>query len=129
MADLLPIHGLYNGTAVIAYFRTSDVYGETGGVGAKVGIRKIKEADLTGSEEILPVKEAMRVGLLSRIGVRYKTSAGIKKSAKILCRNTFLSKVFSEVAADQLGGVNYSIGGESRGTITVTHNLRRASYY
>jgi hypothetical protein len=25
----LPIHGLYNGTAVIAYFRTSDLYGET----------------------------------------------------------------------------------------------------
>jgi hypothetical protein len=29
MADLLPIHGIYNGTAVIAYFRTSDLYGET----------------------------------------------------------------------------------------------------
>jgi hypothetical protein len=129
MADLLPIHAIYNGTTVAAYFRTSDVYGETGGISSKVGIKKVKEADITGAEEILPIKEAMRVGLISRIGIRYKTSAGVKKSARILCRNTFLSKVFGEVPADQLDNLDYKVGTETKGKIDQVHNLRRASYY
>jgi hypothetical protein len=129
MADLLPIHAIYNGTTVAAYFRTSDVYGETGGVGAKVGIKKVKDADITGSEEILPIKEAMRVGLISRIGIRYKTTAGVKKSAKLLCRNTFIGKVFGELPADQLDDVDYKVGTVSKGKIYTVHNLRRASYY
>ena len=129
MADLLPVHALYNGTTVVAYFRTSNVYLETGGIGSKVGIKKVKDADLTGTEEILPVKEAMRVGLISRLGIRYKNAAGKKKNAKILCANKYLSKIFGDLPADQLAGVAYSVNGEARGTIVTAHTLRRASAY
>jgi hypothetical protein len=130
MADLLPLHAIYDGTTPRAYFRTSDVYGETGGVSAKVGIKKVKLADITGEEECLPVKEALRVGLLNRITIRYKTSAGKKKSAKLLVRNkTFMSKLFGDVPADTLTGVAYSVGGAARGTIERVGIARRAHNY
>ncbi len=129
MAEILPIHGLVDGSLITAYFRTSDVYSETGGVGAKVSIKKIKEADLTGNEEILPVKEAIRAGLVARIGVRYKDAAGKKKSAKVLCANKKLGDIFGDTPAGKLDGVDYSVNGTSKGKIFTAHNLRRASNY
>jgi hypothetical protein len=70
MADLIPVHALVLEGVIYHYFRTSDVYLETGGLGAKVGIKKIKEADLNGNEEIVPVKELLRSGAMHRIGIR-----------------------------------------------------------
>lgn len=129
MTALLPVHAIYDGTTPRAYFRTSDVYGETGGLGQKVGIKKVKEADLTGGEEILPVKEALRVALLSRITIRYKTTAGIRKSGKILVRDKFMAKIFGDLPADTLAGVDYKIGAVSKGTIKSIGIARRATNY
>jgi hypothetical protein len=130
MAAILPVHAIYDGTNVRAYFRTSDVYGESGGISAKVGIKKVKLEDLGGSEEILTVKECLRVGLLNRITIRYKTSAGKAKSAKLLVRTaTYMGKLFSDTPADTLTGVTYSVGGETRGTISRIGIARKASNY
>jgi hypothetical protein len=131
MADLLPVHGLYEGTTLVAYFRTSDVYGETGGVGAKVSIKKIKDADLTGKETIVPVKELLRTADLMRIGIRYKTSAGKRKSAKLLASRAAVGKLFATgtVGADKLEGTNYKVGGTDKGSIVNIGYLRRATTY
>jgi hypothetical protein len=130
MADLLPLHAIYDGTTPRAYFRTSDVYGETGGISVKVGIKKVKAADITGEEEVLPVKEALRVGLLNRITIRYEAPGGKRKSAKLLVRNkTFMSKLFGDVPADTLTGVAYTIAGVSKGTIKRVGIARRAHSY
>jgi hypothetical protein len=128
MADLLPIHAVYDGTTVRAYFRTSDVYGETGGLGQKVGIKKVKLTDLTGAEEILAIKEALRVSLLSRIHIRYKKADGKKAAAKILVRTSLLSLVFGDVATDKLTGVTYSVNGTNKGTIETVGTGRRAHF-
>jgi hypothetical protein len=129
MAALLPVHAIYDGTNVRAYFRTSDVYGETGGVSAKVGIKKVKETDLTGEEEILFIKEALRVGLLVRISARYQTANGKRKSCKLLVRNTYMTKLFGDVPADTLTGVAYKVGTDNKGTIKTVGIARRASFY
>lgn len=130
MADLLPVHGIYSGTTVKHYFRTSDVYGESGGVGSKVGIKKIAETALTGVEEIIPVKELLRTGALVRIGVRYKNSANKRKSARVLVSNPFISKLFGDVPADKLEGVPYQIGAAAaKGNITSIGMIRRATAY
>jgi hypothetical protein len=131
MADLLPVHGLYEGTTVKAYFRTSDVYGETGGVGGKVGIKKIKDADLTGKETIVPVKELLRTADLMRIGVRYKTSAGKRKSAKLLASRAAVGRLFADggTASDKLEGTSYKVGSADKGSIVQIGYLRRATTY
>jgi hypothetical protein len=130
MADLLPVHGIYNGTTVLAYFRTSDVYGLTGGISEKVKIKKIDPASLSGDERIYPVKELLRTADLIRIAVRYKDSTGKRKSARILCAGTALSGVFGDVPAQTLTGVPYKIGaGASRGNITGVGLIRRATTY
>lgn len=129
MADLLPVHAIVEGTTIKGYIRTSDVYGESGGVSSKVGIKKVKDTDLTGAEEILPVKEALRTGLISRIGIRYKTSAGKKKSAKLLAKTSTLSGLFGDTAANKLDNVAYNVGGQARGTISTVNIPRRASFY
>ena len=130
MADLLPVHGLLDGGTVKHYFRTSDVYGESGGVGAKVGIRKIKEADLTGAEEIIPVKELLRTGAMLRIGIRYKNSANKRKSAKLLISNGSVAKLFGTVPADKLEGTPYKIGtATAKGNIVNIGMIRRAFTY
>ena len=129
MADLLPVHGLINGSLVVHYFRTSDVYGETGGIGAKVSIKKIKEDDLTGKEEIIPVKELLRTGALLRIGIRYKTSAGKRASAKLLTANASMVKLFGDTTTDKLEGETYKVGTASKGTIVNIGMIRRASTY
>jgi hypothetical protein len=129
MADLLPVHAIYDGTTPKYFFRTSDVYGETGGVGAKVGIKKVKDVDLTGKEEIMPVKELLRTGILFRLGVRYKTTTGKRKSARLLVRNTFMSKLFTDNAPEKLEGVQYKVGTSERGSIVQIGMIRRATSY
>jgi hypothetical protein len=131
MADLLPVHGLLDGGTVKVYFRTSDVYGETGGVGAKVGIRKIKDADLTGKETIVPVKELLRTADLMRIGIRYKNSANKRKSAKLLASRPAVGKLFADgtAGADKLEGSSYKVGGVEKGSIVQIGYLRRATTY
>jgi hypothetical protein len=128
MTDLLPVHQLGTG-ADVQYFRSSDVYGETGGVGAKVGIKKVKDVDLTGSEVIVPVKELLRTGDLFRIGIKYKNTAGKAKTAKLLVTRASFAKIFGTVAADTLEGTNYKIAGTTKGSINNVHGLRRATTY
>jgi hypothetical protein len=129
MADLLPVHKV--GTAPDQqYFRSSDVYGESGGIGAKVGIVKVKDVDLTGKETIVPVKELLRTSDLFRISIRYKNSAGKNKSAKILVSRDSMSKIFGNTPADKLEGAPYKIGTQAaKGNIVSIGGLRRATTY
>lgn len=130
MADLLPVHGIYNGTTVKHYFRTSDVYGETGGIGAKVKIKKIPDATLLGTETIVPVKELLRNGELMRIGIRYKNAANKRKSARLLATAPAVSSIFGDVPADKLEGVAYKIGAAApKGNIISVGMIRRATTY
>lgn len=130
MADLLPVHSVSDGSTVIAYFRTSDVYGETAGIGAKVNIKKVPVANLSGDEIIVPVKELLRTADLIRIGVRYKDASNRRKSARILCGGASISAVFGPTAANNLTGVAYKIGaGASRGNIVSVGLIRRATTY
>lgn len=131
MAALIPLHALVNGPLILHYFRTSDVYRESAGLGAKVGIKKIAEADVNGSEEVVPVKELIRSGAMERITIRYKNAAGFRKSARVLVNRLKLPAVFGDVAADTLTGVEYKLGAETaaRGTILSVGQQRRASYY
>lgn len=129
MADLIPVHAIYEGTTPKYFFRTSDVYGETGGVGEKVGIKKVKDADLTGKEEIMPVKELLRTGQLFRLGIRYKNSTGKRKSARVLVRNTYMTKLFADNGAEKLEGVQYKVGISDRGSIVQIGMIRRATSY
>lgn len=130
MAELLPVHALLNGTAVDGYFRTSDVYGETGGIGAKVGIKKVKDVDLTGKERILTVKELLRTADLQRIGIRYKDASGKRKSARILVSGKKLQNIFGDTPADKLEGVSYKVGEKpAKGNIVSIGQIRRATTY
>ena len=131
MADLIPIHALFDGAVILHYFRTSDVYGTSGGLGVKVGIKKIAEEDVTGSEEIVPVKELIRSGAMQRISIRYKNSAGARKSAKILVNQVKLAGVFGVDATQKLTGVVYKLESDTvaRGQITSIGQSRRANYY
>ena len=129
MATILPIHAIYDGTTIKGYIRTSDVYGESGALGIKVGIKKVKEVDLTGEELIIPVKEGLRVALISRITIRYKTSSGARKSAKILVAKKRMAAVFGDLPADNLTNTEYKIGTVVRGTIKSIGIARRATNY
>jgi hypothetical protein len=129
MADLLPVHAIYDGSNISAYFRSSDVYGETGGLGGKVGIKKVKDADLTGKEVVVPVKELLRTGSLQRIAIGYKNSAGKRKTGKILLSKKRASAVFGDVPADKLEGVTYSVNGKTKGPIDHIGQIRRATTY
>ena len=130
MADLLPVHATFNGTTVKNYFRTSDVYGTTGGVGAKVKIKKVDPTTLSGDEVIVPVKELLRTAELTRIGIRYKDAAGKRKSARILVSGAALSGVFGDLPADTLTGTPYKIAeAAAKGTIVSVAQIRRATTY
>jgi hypothetical protein len=130
MADLLPVHAIYEGSNPKYYFRTSDVYGESGGIGGKVGIKKVPVANLLGNEELIPVKELLRTGTLLRIGIRYKDSNNKRKSAKLLVSQAFVAKLFGEVAAEKLEGQAYKIGnGNSKGNIDSIGMIRKAHTY
>jgi uncharacterized protein YwbE len=129
MADLLPVHKTGAG-ADLQYFRTSDVYGESGGIGVKVGITKMKDAELTGKETIVPVKELLRTSDLFRIGIKYKNTAGKSKTAKILVSRDLMSKLFGTTPAEKLEGTPYKIGAAAaKGNINGIHGLRRATTY
>lgn len=130
MADLLPIHGIFNGTTVLAYFRSSDVYGISGGIGSKVGIKKIDPNTLSGDERIYAVKELLRTADLIRIGIRYKNPANKRKSARLLCSGTAIARVFGDVPAETLTGVSYKIGDKPpKGNIVSVGLIRRATSY
>lgn len=130
MADLLPIHQVTDGATVVAFFRTSDVYGESAGIGAKVNIKKVPLANLSGDEIITPVKELLRTADLLRLNVRYKDTAGKRKSAKILCGGASISAVFGSVAANTLTNVPYKIGTQApKGNIIAVGLSRRATSY
>ena len=129
MADLLPIHGIYNGAVITDYIRTSDVYGETGDMQTKVGIKRIKDADLSGNEVIVPVKEVLRTGAVVRITIRYKTTAGKKKSARLLVNKLKMPGVFGETPANTLENVQYKVGTVAKGAITSVGIGRRATSY
>lgn len=130
MADLLPIHGIVNGSLITHYFRTSDVYGESGGIGDKVKIKKIAAANLSGDEVIVPVKELIRTGDLQRIGIRYKNSANKRKSARVLVSNLAIAGVFGDTPANTLTGVPYKIGAATaKGNIVSVGQIRRATTY
>lgn len=131
MAALIPIHALMNGSLVLSYFRTSDVYRETGGLGDKVGIKKVAEADITGIEELVPVKELIRCGAMERITVRYKNALGYRRSARVLVNRLKIPSVFGDVPLGQLTGTDYKLGSDlvARGQIISVGQQRRASYY
>jgi hypothetical protein len=130
MADLLPVHQVMDGSTVVAFFRTSDVYGETGGIGAKVNIKKVPLASLSGDEIIVPVKELLRTADLIRVSAKYKDSTGKRKSARILCGGASISAIFGPTPANTLTGTAYKIGaGASRGNIVSVGLLRRATAY
>lgn len=131
MASLIPIHALTNGSLILSYFRTSDVYRETGGLGDKVGIKKIAENDITGIEELVPVKELIRCGAMERITIRYRSTLGYRRSARILVNRLKLPGVFGDIAANQLTGTDYKLGSDlvARGQIISVGQQRRASYY
>jgi hypothetical protein len=130
MADLLPVHSVSEGATVKAYFRTSDVYGETGGIGAKVNIKKVAVANLSGDEIITPVKELLRTADLIRIGVRYKDSNNKRKSARVLCGGGAITAIFGDTPGNTLTGVPYKIGANSaKGNIVSVGLIRRATTY
>jgi len=130
MADLLPVHGLLDGSVVTNYFRTSDVYGESGGLGQKVNIRKIAPDDLLGTETIVPVKELLRVGKLLRIGIRYQSDKSRRKSARVLVGVGAIPDIFGLLPTERLEGVEYKIGTDTaKGNITAIGMIRRATTY
>ncbi len=105
------------------YFKTSDAYQELKTV---TGIEKI--ADPTGTEEVVPVKELLRTGVLWRIGIRYKDSSGKKKSASLLVAQAKLSEIFGENAAGKLEDKNYKLGTVLKGKIESIAGKRRATF-
>ena len=131
MAAILPVHALVNGGVILHYFRTSDAYRETGGLGERVGIKKVKDADLNGNEEIISVKELIRSGAMSRIAVRYKNSFGYRRSARILVNALSMPGVFGDVPAKRLEGADYKLESDlvARGQIVGIGQIRRATYY
>jgi hypothetical protein len=106
------------------YFKTSDAYQELKTV---VGIEKV--ADPTGTEEVIPVKELLRTGILWRIGIRYKDSSGKKKSSHLLVSQTKLAEIFGENATGKLEDKNYKLGTVLKGKIESIAGIRRASFY
>ena len=105
------------------YFKTSDAYQV---IKTVVGIEKV--ADPKGTEEIMPVKELLRTGVLWRIGIRYKNSAGKMKTAHLLVAQGKLTDLFGENAAGKLEDKNYQIGSTVKGKIESIAGRRKASF-
>ena len=106
------------------YFKTSDAYQA---IKTVVGIEKI--ADPTGTEEIIPVKELLRTGVLWRIGIRYKDSGGKRKSAHLLVAQGKLAELFGDNAAGKLEDKNYQLGTTVKGKIESIAGRRKATFY
>lgn len=105
------------------YIKTSDAYAS---VKAQTGIEKV--ADPKGTEEVVPVKELLRTGIIWRIGIRYKDSGGKKKSAHLLVVKGKLSGLFGEVAGDQLEDKDYKLGEVVKGKIESIAGRRKATF-
>ena len=123
----LPVlHKVTYGTKAtdIYYVKTSDVYES---VKTICGLEKV--ADPTGTEEVMPVKELLRTGIIWRIGIRYKDSSGKKKSAHLLVARVKLAGVFGDEKASQLENKKYKIGTVEKGTIESVAGRRKATFY
>lgn len=105
------------------YIKTTDCYEA---IKAQTGIEKV--ADPTGTEEVMPVKELMRTGVVWRIGIRYKDSGGKRKSAHLLVVADKLSGIFGNTAANKLEDKEYKIGTTVKGKIEQIAGRRKASY-
>lgn len=105
------------------YIKTSDAYE---GLKAQTGIEKV--ADPKGDEEIIPVKELMRTGIIWRIGIRYKDSGGKRKSSHLLVVRGKLQGIFGEEAGGKLEDKQYKLAGTVKGTIEQVAGRRKASF-
>ncbi|AFY43759.1 hypothetical protein [Nostoc sp. PCC 7107] len=120
----LPVlHKVTIGEGEFYHIKTSDAYD---GLKDQTGIEKV--ADPTGTEEIMPVKELLRTGVLWRIGIRYKDSNGKRKSSHLLIVRTKLTGVFGTVAAGKLEDKTYKISGITKGTIEQVAGRRKATF-
>lgn len=120
----LPVlHKVTVGEGEFYYIKTSDAYDT---VKTQTGIEKV--ADPKGTEEVMPVKELLRTGVLWRIGIRYKNSSGKRKSATLLVVRTKLGAVFGNQAAGQLEDKQYKIGTVVKGTIEQVAGRRKATF-
>lgn len=106
------------------YIKTSDVYESLKTV---CGLEKV--ADPTGTEEVIPVKELLRTGILWRTGIRYKDSSGKKKSAHVLVARVKLPGVFGDEKSGQLEDKEYKIGTVKKGIIESVAGRRKATFY
>lgn len=112
------------GATEFYYIKTSDSYE---GIKSQTGLEKI--ADPTGAEEVVPVKELLRTGIIWRIGIRYKNSSGKMKSAKLLVVKGKVSGLFGENAADKLEDKDYKLSGVTKGKIERISGIRNATFY
>lgn len=120
----LPVlHKVTVGQGKFYYIKTSDVYDT---VKTQTGIEKV--ADPTGVEEVFPVKELIRTGVLWRIGIRYKNSSGKRKSATLLVTRGKLGGIFGDNAPDQLENKQYKVGAVVKGTIEQVAGRRKATF-
>ncbi|MDZ8056601.1 MAG: hypothetical protein RMX63_34860 [Aulosira sp. ZfuCHP01] len=106
------------------YIKTSDAYE---GIKAQTDIEKV--ADPLGTEEVMPVKELLRTGVIWRIGIRYKDSAGKRKSSHLLVCRTKLAGLFGNDAAGKLEDKTYKLAGTNKGTIEQISGRRKATFY
>ncbi|BBD69438.1 hypothetical protein NIES4072_32290 [Nostoc commune NIES-4072] len=112
------------GASDFYYILTSDAYE---GIKAQTGLEKV--ADPKGNEEVLPVKELLRTGILWRIGIRYKNSDGKMKSAKLLVVKGKVVGLFGDNAADQLEDKTYKLAGVDKGKIERISGIRKATFH
>lgn len=105
------------------YIKTSDAYE---GLKAQTGIEKV--ADPKGDEEIIPVKELMRTGIVWRIGIRYKDSGGKRKSAHLLVVRGKLQGIFGDTTEGKLEDKSYKLAGTVKGTIEQVAGRRKATF-
>ncbi|AVH73819.1 hypothetical protein [Nostoc sp. 'Lobaria pulmonaria (5183) cyanobiont'] len=106
------------------YIKTSDAYE---GIKAQTGLEKV--ADPKGTEEIIPVKELLRTGIVWRIGIRYKDSSGKRKSSHLLIVKGKLAGLFGDNAADQLEDKDYKLAGTVKGKIEAISGRRKATFF
>ncbi|BAY10305.1 hypothetical protein [Calothrix sp. NIES-2098] len=106
------------------YIKTSDAYE---GIKDQTGIEKV--ADPTGTEEVMPVKELLRTGVIWRIGIRYKDSGGKRKSSHLLICRVKLAGLFGTEATGKLEDKTYKLAGVTKGTIEQISGRRKATFY
>lgn len=112
------------GASDFYYVLTSDAYQ---GIKPQTGLEKV--ADPKGTEEVIPIKELLRTGILWRIGIRYKDSGGKMKSSKLLVVRGKVAGLFGENAADQLEDKDYKLSGVTKGKIERISGIRKATFH